>query len=153
MEEEDTPDESASIASDGAGEIQRMEQARVELERELRRIRIERDWLVHRLSSLYVIGHGDRRFTGSSSDALVEFSFGGPLPPVDRYPRHPADLCACERTFLTAPRHLRANMKPLLHRYRAWFDKHYSHRGVTSEQCMAYARGTLPIAPWLAGEE
>ncbi|MCA9525194.1 MAG: hypothetical protein KC549_02715 [Myxococcales bacterium] len=116
---------------------------------ELRRIRSERDWLVHRLASTHVVGIGDRRFTGKSSDALVEAAFGGPLPPIDRYPKHPADLCACERTYLTAPRHLRASMKPLLLRYRAWFDKHYGYRGVSSEQCQAYARGTLPVAPWL----
>ncbi|MEZ4468120.1 MAG: hypothetical protein R3F60_19480 [bacterium] len=119
------------------------------LDEELHRTRCERDWLVHRLSSTYVIGVGDRRFTGKSSDALVEAAFGGPLPPIDRYPKHPADLCACERTYLTAPRHLRAAMKPLLLRYRAWFDKHYGYRGVSAEQCQAYARATLPVAPWL----
>lgn len=148
MEEQD-PQNPVPVPS---GEATPAEPSRADLETELRRIRCERDWLVHRLSSIYVVGFGDRRFTGKSSDALVEFAFGGPLPPVDRYPSHPADLCACERTFLTAPRHLRAHMKPLLLRFRAWFDKHYAYRGVDSEQCLAYARSTLPVAPWLHGE-
>jgi len=126
---------------------------RIDLEAELRRLRGERDWMVHRLSSTHVVGAGDRRFTGKASDALVEFAFGGPLPPVERYPSHPSDLCACERTYLTAPRHLRSNMKPLLLRFRAWFDKHYAYRGVDAEQCQAYARATLPVAPWLSGED
>lgn len=117
------------------------------------RVHGERDWLLHRLASTHVVGAGDRRFTGKSSDALVEFSFGGPLPPIQRYPRHPADLCAGERCYQTAPVHLRSTMKPLLLRFRAYFDQHYAYRGVTAAQCTAYAKATLPVAPWLQRRE
>ena len=63
-------------------------------------------------------GHGIDRFCGISSDALTEYALGGPVPGEHQFPHDLDDLAACERTFATAPKHLRVRMEAVLLRYR-----------------------------------
>lgn len=82
---------------------------------EIERLRAERDFLRAR-------HHGDlgnSRWVGLSSDAMVEYALGGPLPHAFRYPHDCADLARCLVTRKVAPEHLRPRMSRLLTRYRA----------------------------------
>lgn len=86
----------------------------------------ERDFMLDRLQARQV---GCIRYTGRSSDALVEFAFSGEEPDRNRYPYDLDDLGACERTAGMAPEHLRRRMEPLLLKYRQFVADNYKRWG------------------------
>jgi hypothetical protein len=78
----------------------------------------EREFLLARAEDAGGWMANPKRWTGTSSNVLVTFVFGGPEPTEREYPRDPSDLMACYRTVDRLPEHLKARGASLLPRYR-----------------------------------
>ena len=79
----------------------------------------ERNFLLARCSdagSFYF--NNPKRWTGTSSNALVAHVFGASEPTTAQYPRDPSDLMACYRTIHRLPDHLKPKARSILERYR-----------------------------------
>ena len=81
-------------------------------------LREEHAYLRERSQKASRIGFGDRRDTGVSSNALVEFGLGGEPPSYSQRPRDRDDLMACYRATRKAPRHMQLRMRPFLKEWR-----------------------------------
>lgn len=68
------------------------------------KLQAERDFLLERAKAAGSCSFSDGRWTGMSSNALVEIAFGGKN---DCLPSDSSDLAACYRTVLRLPEHLR----------------------------------------------
>lgn len=78
----------------------------------------ERDFLLARAEGAGGWRANPKRWTGTSSNALVTFAFGGPEPTQGEFPRDPSDLMACYRTVKRLPDHLRPVGSATLVRFR-----------------------------------
>lgn len=82
------------------------------------RLGAERKFLLHRAHEAGHCYFGDDRFTGTSSNALVRFAFGGERPHKNDYPSDVHDYRACQRTVDMLPGHLNTDeVKKLLDEY------------------------------------
>lgn len=68
------------------------------------RLRAERDFLLARARAACKCSFGEGRWTGMSSNALVDVAFGGENGCL---PMDAGDLAACYRTVMRLPDHLR----------------------------------------------
>ena len=92
-------------------------------------LQAERDFLLARTDAANVYRPDHRpRWTGTSSNALVRYAFGGDAPASGEYPMDPSDLAACYRTVWRLPDHLRPRdgwVADMLHRYRVAVESRY----------------------------
>jgi hypothetical protein len=92
-------------------------------------IALENDWLRRRVTAESAVWSGTAerapREWGVSSNALVVYMIGGPLPTERQHPLDRDDLDACERAVASAPEHLKEMGEAVLEQYRLEVERRF----------------------------